>query len=139
MMSTPQQLTSGLRDIKPPVKIEDWSIYLYWGIIIISIAILGIGLYYLTKILLKLRKTNKRKEYLEALKKINWNDTKHAAYEATRLGRLILGDEPDRLHELYRQMVQELDRYKYRKKVDEIDRKTRSQFELFVKACDESI
>ncbi len=133
-------LTSQLKDIKPPVKIDDWSIYAYWGIIIVSIIVLGFALYYLVKTILKMRRTNKRKEYLEALKRIDWSNSKNAAYEATRLGRLILPeDEKNRLHELYAQMVHELEKYKYKKEVDKVDQKSRSQFDLFVKACDESI
>ncbi len=139
-MDRQAQLATQLRDIKPLVEIADWSFYLYWGLVILLfIVLVGAG-YFFIKVLLKMRRTNKRKEYLEALKRINWNDPKHAAYETTRLGRLILpkDDDKSRLPELYRQMVTALEKYKYKKEVDPIDKDTKAQFDLFVKACDES-
>ena len=130
-----------LRDIKPPVAIPDWSVWLYWGVIILSVIVLGLALYFLIKTLLGMRRTNRRKAWLAALKSIDWSDPKRAAYDATRLGRLLLPeeDEKNRLHELYRQMVAELEKYKYKKEVDPLDHATRAQFDLFVKGCDESL
>ncbi len=127
-----------LRDIKPPVEIHDISVYLYWGLIILSVAVLAVALFYLVKLLLGLRRTNWRKAWLEALKQIDWNDPKHGAYEATRLGRLLLGEE-HRPRELYRQMVEALKPYKYRKEVSGLAPDARAQFDLFLKACDESL
>jgi len=132
-------LADQLKDIKPPVSISDWSIYLYWGAIILGGLILTAAVYFLVKLLLGLRRTNRRRETVAALKEINWNDPKKAAYEATRLGRLLIDDDHDRLQELYRQMVSELEQYKYKKEVDPLDSRARSQFNLFVKACDESL
>jgi FtsZ-interacting cell division protein ZipA len=137
-MAITNQLSSQLRDIKPPVQIDDWSLIWYWSLIILGVLALAAVLFAGYKIWMKLRKTNRRREYLEALKRINWDDPKHSAYEATRLGRLMLTDEEDRLHELYRQMVSELDQYKYKKEVDSVGTEAKSQFDLFVKACDES-
>ena len=127
-----------LRDIKPPVEIHDISVYLYWGAVLLSIVVLAVALFFLIKLLLGLRRTNQRKAWLEALKQIDWSDPKHGAYEATRLGRLLLGEER-RPRELYRQMVEALEPYKYRKEVSELAPDARAQFDLFVKACDESL
>jgi len=131
-------LATQLKDIKPPVVITDWSFYLYWGVILLGGMIVLIALYYLVKLLMEIRHTNQRRTYLSALKEIQWNDPKKAAYEATRLGRLILSDD-ERLQELYRQMTAELDHHKYRKEVDPLTPEARRQFDLFVKACDESL
>jgi len=137
----PQSPAAQLRDIKPPVAIPDWSVWLYWGMIILGVLTLIAALYFLIKTLLGMRRTNRRKAWLEALKALDWNDPKHAAYEATRLGRLLLPeeDENNRLHELYRQMVTELEKYKYKKAIDPLDNATRSQVDLFIKGCDESL
>jgi hypothetical protein len=139
--SLAQTPAAQLRDIKPPVAIPDWSAWFYWGVIVLGIIILIIALYFLIKTLLGMRRTNRRKAWLAALQAIDWNDPKHAAYEATRLGRLLLpeDDEKSRLHELYRQMVAELEKYKYKKTIDPLDPATRSQVDLFVRGCDESL
>jgi hypothetical protein len=137
-MEAQNHLSSQLRDIKPPVAIDDWSIYLYWGVIITSIIVLLLALYALYRTVKKLHRVNRRKGYLESLKSINWSDPKHSAYEATRLGRLLLGDD-ERLHELYQQMISELKAYKYKKEVNPLDSNAKAQFDLFVKACDESL
>ena len=127
-----------LRDIKPPVTIPDSSFYLYWGLIVLGSILLIVVAYFLIRYLLGLRRTHQRKAWCAALKHLNWNDPKKSAYEATRLGRLLLGDS-DRLEELYRQMVAELESYKYKREVDPLSPKARAQFDLFVKACDESL
>ena len=131
-------MATQLRDIKPPVAIPDSSIYLYWGLIVLGSLVLIMAVYFLVRYFLSLRRTNQRKAWCVALKQINWNDPKKSAYEATRLGRLLL-DDNDRLKELYCQMVAELDAYKYKREVDPLSPKVRAQFDLFVKACDESL
>ncbi len=138
MMPAQQTLARQLRDIKPPVEIHDISFYLYWGLVFLSVIVLTVALFYLIKLLFGLRRTNRRKAWLEALKQIDWSDPKHGAYEATRLGRLLLGDE-HRPRELYAQMVEALEPYKYRKEVSTLAPEVRAQFDLFVKACDESL
>jgi ABC-type nickel/cobalt efflux system permease component RcnA len=131
-----------LRDIKPPVPIDDWSMYAYWGLIVSAILLVGVALYVAWRIWRKTRRTNRRREALESLKRIDWHDPKRAAYAATTYGRMFLDaltEENPRLHELYAQMISELEAYKYRKTVDPLDPKARTQFDLFVKACDESL
>ena len=137
-MPTKQTVSQQLRDIKPPVEIHDMSFYLYWGAVILGIVILAAAMFYLIKLLLSLRRTNRRKAWLAALKQIDWSDPKHGAYEATRLGRLLLGEER-RPRELYRQMIEALEPYKYRKEVSGLTPEARAQLDLFVKACDESL
>ena len=129
--------TSQLRDIKPPVTIDDGSMYLYWGVIIISVIVGLVALYYLVRSLRSLHRTNMRKHYLNALKQLDWDHPREAAYEATRLGRLIARD--DRQKELLAQMIHHLEAHKYKKKVDPISPEARSQVDLFIKACDGSL
>lgn len=138
MMPAKQIISQQLRDIKPPVEIHDISVYLYWGLIVLAAIVLVVAAFFLICYLLGLRRINQRRAWCTALKQINWNDPKKSAYEATRLGRLLLGDS-DRLEELYRQMVTELEAYKYKREVDPLSPEARAQFDLFLKACDESL
>ena len=80
---------------------------------------------------------NLAKGYLEALKKIDWNDTKRSAYEATHYARLLATDE--RRKELFSQLEPMLEKYKYKKEVDAVDQDTKNKFSLYVQVADESV
>ena len=130
-------LTEQLRDIKPLLEIPDSSYYIYWGLIaFISLLILSV-LFFVLKKWWDNRKINLEKGYLEALKKIDWEDTKKSAYEATYYARLLATD--DRRRELFSQLEPMLEKYKYKKEVDNIDTDTRNMFNLYVQVADESV
>ena len=130
-------VTAQLRDIKPLLEIPDSSYYIYWGLITFGI-LLAVGiLFFVLKKLWDNRKINLAKGYLEAIKKIDWADTKKSAYEATHYARLLATDE--RRKELFSQLEPMLEKYKYKKEVDEVDTDTRNTFNLYVKVADESV
>ena len=132
-----QNVTAQLKDIKPLLEIPDNSYYIYWGLIVAgSLLLLGI-LFFIAKRLWENRKINLAKGYLEKLKAIDWKDAKHAAYEATHYARLLATD--DRRKELFSQLELMLEKYKYKKEVDEVDQETRNKFNLYVQVADESI
>ena len=132
-----QNISAQLRDIKPLLEIPDSSYYIYWGLITFGI-LLAVGvLFFVLKKWWDNRKINLAKGYLEAIKKIDWADTKKSAYEATHYARLLATDE--RRKELFSQLEPMLEQYKYKKEVDEIDTDTRNQFNLYVKVADESV
>jgi len=132
-----ENLTAQLRDIKPLLEIPDNSFYIYWGLIGFGALLLVAILFFIAKRLWENRKVNLEKKYLSELKKINWNDTKKAAYTATHYARLLATD--DRRRELFAQLEPMLERYKYKKTVGEADEDTINQFNLFVKVADGSI
>jgi hypothetical protein len=130
-------LSAQLRDIKPLLEIPDSSYYVYWGLIIFAtLLLLGI-LFFVAKKFWENRKINLAKGYLEAIKKIDWKDSKKSAYEATHYARLLATDE--RRKELFSQLEPMLEQYKYKKVVDTIDVDTQNKFNLYVQVADESI
>ena len=132
-----QNISAQLRDIKPLLEIPDSSYYIYWGLITFGI-LLAVGiLFFVLKKLWDNRKINLAKGYLEAIKKIDWVDTKKSAYEATHYARLLATDE--RRKELFSQLEPMLEKYKYKKEVDEVDTDTRNKFNLYVQVADESV
>ncbi|HIP29168.1 MAG TPA: hypothetical protein EYG82_08345 [Sulfurovum sp.] len=132
-----ENLTAQLRDIKPLLEIPDNSYYIYWGLIIfISLLVLGI-VFFVFKKLWENRKINLAKGYLEALKNIDWKDTKKSAYEATHYARLLATD--DRKKELFSQLEPMLEQYKYKKVVDALDADVEKQFNLYVQVADDRI
>jgi hypothetical protein len=126
-----------LRDIKPLLEIPDSSFYIYWGLIGFGVLLLLGILFFAGKKLWENRKINLAKGYLERLKAIDWKDAKHSAYEATHYARLLATD--DRKKELFSQLEPMLEKYKYKKEVDEVDVETKNKFNLFVQVADESI
>ena len=130
-------ISAQLRDIKPLLEIPDSSYTIYWGLIIfVALLLLGIVFFVLKK-LWENRKINLAKGYLEAIKKIDWVDTKNSAYEATHYARLLATDE--RKKELFSQLEPMLEQYKYKKVVGEIDPDTQNKFNLYVQVADERI
>jgi hypothetical protein len=132
-----QNISAQLRDIKPLLEIPDSSYYIYWGLISAAIVLVLGVLFFVLKKLWDNRKVNLAKGYLEAIKKIDWADTKKSAYEATHYARLLATDE--RRKELFSQLEPMLEKYKYKKEVDEIDTDTRNKFNLYVQVADESV
>jgi len=132
-----QNITAQLRDIKPLLEIPDSSYYIYWGLVTLVILLVVGVLFFVLKKLWENRKINLAKGYLEALKKIDWQDTKKSAYKATHYARLLATDE--RRKELFSQLEPMLEQYKYKKVVDALDVDTHNKFNLYVQVADESI
>ena len=136
-MNQTANINEQLRDIKPLLEIPDSSYYIYWGLIDFAIFLVVAIVFFIAKELWDNRKINLVKGYLEAIKKIDWQDTKKSAYEATHYARLLATDE--RRKELFSQLEPMLEQYKYKKEVDEIDQDTRNKFNLYVQVADESV
>ena len=126
-----------LRDIKPLLEIPDSSYYIYWGLLSFAIFLAVAILFFIAKKLWDNRKVNLAKGYLEAIKKIDWNDTKKSAYEATHYARLLATDERRKI--LFSQLEPMLEKYKYKKEVESIDQDTRNKFNQYVQVADESV
>lgn len=136
-MNQTANINEQLRDIKPLLEIPDSSYYIYWGLIGFAI-FLGVAIvFFVAKKFWDNRKINLAKGYLEAIKKIDWKDTKKSAYEATHYARLLATDE--RRQELFSQLEPMLEQYKYKKEVEVVDQDTRNKFNLYVQVADESV
>ena len=136
-MNQTANINEQLRDIKPLLEIPDSSYYIYWGLIDFAIFLVVAIVFFIAKKLWDNRKINLAKGYLESIKKIDWNDTKKSAYEATHYARLLATDE--RRKELFSQLEPMLEQYKYKKEVDEVDQDTKNKFNLYVQVADESV
>ncbi len=130
-------ISAQLKDIKPLLEIPDSSYYIYWGLIIFTSLLGVVILFFIVKKWWDNRKINLAKGYLVTLKQIDWKDSKKSAYDATHYARLLATN--DRAKEIFSQLEPMLEKYKYKKVVDEIDTDTRNKFNLFVQVADESI
>ena len=73
---------------------------------------------------------NIRKEHLQIINSIDLSDTKQAAYLITSLGLTFRNDSP-RHTEMYDNLVQRLESYKYKKQVDEFDSEIKGYIEVY--------
>ena len=128
-------MNGGLRDIKPLLEIPDYSYAIFLALaLFMGLLVLSLVLILLRKFWIK-RKIDMKKVYFERLKNVNWQRTKEAAYEVTFFGRYFIDEQ--RVEEIYKQLIEMLEPYKYRKDVPDIDEETLKQYNLLVHVIDE--
>ena len=124
-----------LHDIKTIVDIQEYSFYYLLGVSAIFIILL-VGIVYLLIRWYKNKNSyNKRKDYLKTLKSLDLNDSKKAAYAITFYGSVFKDDSP-RHQEMFKNITQRLEPYKYKKVVDKIDKETLGYIELYKEMLD---
>jgi hypothetical protein len=119
-----------LHDIKPLLEIQDYSFYYFLAVVsVVSIIVLAV-LYLLYRYFRGKKKFDIRKEHYKILQNINLKETKKAAYLLTQYGATFAEDS-DRHQKTYRDMLDKLEKYKYKKSVDDFDRETLRVIELY--------
>jgi len=119
-----------LHDIKPLVDVPDNSIWLFSGVVIISIIILVALIIFAIRFFKKSK--NQPKILLEELKNIDTKNSKEAAYSITHYGELLL--EKSSSPELFDNLAQRLEPFKYRKEVPALDERTIKLYNLYVES-----
>ncbi len=121
----------GLKDIKDIVEVPDYSLYFLiaiTGVILLSIAYL---IYlYLTRIK-KTEVKTPREIALQNLKNIDFSDVKKVAYTFSVDGFLFIDDKN---RDEFEMIEKDLQQYKYRKKVNDLDEKLKERIVKFIKA-----
>lgn len=128
-----EELLSKLNDIKELEKIPDNSIFIFSFLIFLAILILTTLIFFLIKFF-KDRKKSPRKIYFEILKNIDFSDSKKSAYVITKYSRLITTNEREK--KLANELIEELEKYKYKKNVEKIDETIKAKFLVFMDSLD---
>ena len=119
-----------LRDIKGLVEVSDYSLYYLLGIIgLITLVLLVLGLVIYKKLMKKAPMTQK-KMAMELLKKFEVGDAKESAYEFSHLAQYAVSDDQRAQLEA---LLKELEVYKFKKEVPELDAQLKKRLEKFVK------
>ena len=119
-----------LHDIKTIVEVNEYSLYYFIGLSVIT-CIMIVGLLYLIYIWYKKRNQySKRKEHYNLLHLVNLDDTKNAAYAISLYGSTFANDG-DRQTGMYKNITQRLERFKYKKDVEKFDEETLAYIELY--------
>ena len=125
-----QTQTIQLHDIKTIVEVQEYSLYYLFGVTVLGLfVLLAIG-YLAIKWYKSKNKYNQRKEYFKVLKSLNLKDTKKTAYAITFYGSVFKDDSP-RHTEMFKNLTQRLEPYKYKKEVDSLDKDTLGYIELY--------
>lgn len=122
-----------LHDIKGLETIPDISFYIFILLIILAFAIVSIILFFIYRYF-KNKKPNKRKEYYEILKTLDFTDPKECAYKITKYTRLLARNEREK--KLCFELIEELDKYKYKKEVLPLDNHIKVNFDRFMDIVD---
>lgn len=123
-----------LNDIQPLVEVPDYSIYLFAGICVISLILMASLFLYLLK-KLRNRRKNERNIAYEALKSIDFSDSKKAAYSISRIGYRF-SKENERTAKGYQNLFERLEPYKYAPNVKPIDEETLGYYRLYLEMID---
>ena len=119
-----------LHDIKPILDIQEYSFY-YFSALVFFVIIVLFSILYLSYRWVKAKKAfNQRKENIKILNNLDLKDTKKSAYLITALGAIFKDDSP-RHKEMYENIVQRLEVYKYRQKVEEFDSEVLGYIEVY--------
>jgi len=124
-----------LHDIKPLMDVPDSSgSFLLLLMFVALIIFMGLA-YLLYQRIRSIKRLDRRKYHYKILQKIDFSDPKRAAYMITEHGRFF-ADDSERLYEAYQNLIERLERYKYRKEVSPIDDESRSYYKIYLEMID---
>ena len=121
---------NGIKDI---VEIPDYSIFLFSFIIFLILVLFLVLIFYIIRYF-KNKKPNKRKEYFSSLKSISFQDSKKDAYLITKYLRLLATNEREK--NLSNEIIDDLEKYKYKKDVSQINDSIKNKLSTFMDIVD---
>lgn len=68
------------------------------------------------------------------MKNVNFSDSKKSAYTITKYSRLIVSNEREK--KLAIELIESLEKYKYKKEVENIDNEVKAKFSIFMDSLD---
>lgn len=119
-----------INDIKPPVDVPDYSLYIFILLILFATIAVIAFFYWIYKLFKK--NNSMEKQYFEELKNLDFKDTKHCAYLITKYARVLAKGEREK--KLCAELIYLLDDYKYKKKVKPISDEVKVKLEVFLES-----
>ena len=119
-----------LRDIKGLVEVTDYSLYYLLGIVgaaVIVLIVLGVILY---KYLTKKEPLTQKKVAMELLERFEFGDAKESVYAFSHLAQYAVSEHQRSELE---QLLAELEPYKFKKEVPELDDELKAKMQHFIK------
>lgn len=130
---SPQEVANQIHDIKNLVLIPDNSIFIFSFLIFLGVIVVLLIIFFIYKFI-KNKKTNERKTWFKTLENINYQNPKEAAYTITKYTRLLVTNPRDK--KLCNELIEELEKYKYKKTVESIDDNIKAKLSTLMDAID---
>lgn len=122
-----------INDIKDLVEIPDFSIFIFIFLCILALLVFS-SLAFLIYKKIKNKKVNHRKEYYKILKNIDFSNPKECSYKISKYLRLLAQNEREK--NLISDLILDLEDYKYKKEVKQINKEIIVRFEIIMDAID---
>ena len=122
-----------IHDIKGLVNIPDISLYIYMFLWILGCAAFFLIIFLFYKFFQN-RNKNVRKQYYQILKELDLSYAKHSAYTITKYSSLLA--QTQREKKLVKELVEELEKYKYKKEVEPLNDEIKISFGRFMDIID---
>jgi hypothetical protein len=122
-----------IHDIKDIFEIPDYSIFMFYSLIFLGLLVLLLIILFIIRYF-KNKKPNKRKEYFQILKDIDYSQSKSSAYTISRYIRLLAKNERENI--LADELIELLQEYKYKKDVKQIDDNIKAKLSIFMDVVD---
>ncbi len=119
-----------LRDIKGLVEIQDYSLYYLLVLVVLGLLIVSFVIYQLFFKRKRRKKPTKKEIALRELKNIDYSNPKDVAYKFTIFAESLLEESDKREYEM---LVKELDSYKYKKEIPDMDEDLKKRVKNFIK------
>jgi hypothetical protein len=119
-----------IHDIKPLLEIHEYSLYYFLALLVFGLIIFAVIIYFVEKYIKGRNAFNIRKEHLSLLEKIDYSDAKRSAYEITLYGTTFKNDSP-RHSEMFANLTERLEAYKYKKSVAAFDDEVKGYVDLY--------
>lgn len=127
------ELLSKLNDIKELEKIPDNSFFIFLALVLVFMILLILIIFSLIKFI-KNKKPNQKKVYYKILEDIDFENPKEFAYTFTKYSKLLISN--DREKKLADELIEELEKYKYKKVVENLDEEIKAKYKIFMDSLD---
>lgn len=122
-----------LKDIKPFVEIPDFSLYVAILVGILAILLLILGALKVYNYFKYAKKSKEAKAKIK-LKNLDFTHSKQAAYTITKYAPFLIKNQFHQ--ELYGELLEALNKYKYKKEVPFMLDEDKEKLSSFLEACD---
>jgi len=119
-----------IHDIKPLLEIQEYSLYYFLALLTFGLIVFAVIIYFAVKYIKNRNAFNIRKEHLKLLENIDLSDTKRSAYDITLYGATFKDDSP-RQSEMFANLTERLEEYKYKKDVSAFDDEVKGYIDLY--------
>ena len=119
-----------LKDIKDIVDVPEYSLFILIGVVIIGLMVLSVAIYFFKNRRRRRKKPTVKELALKELNSIDYSNTKEVVYGFEEYARVFI-DEKNQ--EDFENIKKELEIYKYKKDIPQLDSKVEEKIKAFIK------